>query len=89
LPDERRGSCLRFLFNVLRFYRAHGVRIQRVMIDIGVIFRSRALRQGIALAQDQTPAHQTLHAKNQWQGRALRPIVQFDYTQVSGDFAAV
>ena len=32
-----------------------------------------SLRQGIALAQNQAPAHQTLHAKNQRQGRALRP----------------
>jgi transposase InsO family protein len=40
LPDEKRGSCLRFLFNALRFYRAHGVKVQRVMTDNGVSFRS-------------------------------------------------
>src|ERR1019366_3256036 len=32
-----------------------------------------SLRQGTALAQNQAPADQTLHTKNQWQRRALRP----------------
>ncbi|BBF91343.1 IS481 family transposase [Blastochloris tepida] len=48
LPDEKRPSCLRFLFNALRFFRAHGVKVQRVMTDNGASFRSfryaRALR---------------------------------------------
>jgi transposase InsO family protein len=39
-PDEKRRSCLRFLFNVLRFFRAHGVRVHRVMTDNGTSFRS-------------------------------------------------
>jgi transposase InsO family protein len=40
LPDEKRRSCLRFLFNALRFFRAHGVKVQRVMTDNGTSFRS-------------------------------------------------
>lgn len=40
LPDEKRSSCLRFLFDALRFYRTHGVPVQRVMTDNGVSFRS-------------------------------------------------
>jgi transposase InsO family protein len=48
LPDEKRASCLRFLFNALRFFRSLGVKVQRVMTDNGVSFRSfryaRALR---------------------------------------------
>jgi transposase InsO family protein len=40
LPDEKRASCLRFLFNVLRFFRRHGVKVQRVMTDNGSSFRS-------------------------------------------------
>ena len=40
LPDEKRGSCLRFLFNALRFFRRHGVRVERVMTDNGSSFRS-------------------------------------------------
>ncbi len=41
LPDEKRGSCLKFLFNALRFFRRHGVAVERVMTDNGSAFRSR------------------------------------------------
>jgi transposase InsO family protein len=41
LPDEKRGSCLRFLFNALRFFRSLGVKVERVMTDNGSSFRSR------------------------------------------------
>lgn len=40
LPDQKRASCLRFLFNALRFFRNHGVSIHRVMTDNGSSFRS-------------------------------------------------
>ena len=49
LPDEKRTSCLRFLFNALRFFRGFGVRVERVMTDNGSSFRShryaKALRR--------------------------------------------
>jgi len=41
LPDETRKSCLTFLFNALRFFRSHGVKVYRVMTDNGVSFRSK------------------------------------------------
>ena len=41
LPDEKRASCLRFLFNALRLFRSLGVKIERVMTDNGSSFRSR------------------------------------------------
>ena len=41
LPDEKRGSCLRFLFNALRFFRGLGVKVERVMTDNGSAFKSR------------------------------------------------
>jgi len=47
LPDEKRASCLRFLFNALRFLRSFGVKVERVMTDNGSSFRSR--RYGKAL----------------------------------------
>lgn len=47
LPDEKRSSCLRFLFDALRFYRTHGVPVQRVMTDNGVSFRSRRYRKAL------------------------------------------
>ena len=33
LPDEKRRSCLGFIFNALRFFRTPGVRVHRVMTD--------------------------------------------------------
>jgi transposase len=48
LPDQKRASCVRFLFNALRLFRGHGVKVQRVMTN-GSSFRSfryaRALRR--------------------------------------------
>jgi transposase InsO family protein len=48
-PDEKRASCLRFLFNAMRFFRSLGVKVQRVMTDNGSSFRSfryaKALRR--------------------------------------------
>src|SRR5690348_16033881 len=41
LPDEKRASCPRFLFNALRFFRSLGVRVHWVMTDNGSSFRSR------------------------------------------------
>ena len=75
LPDETRRSCLKFLFNALRFYRDHDVRVLRVMTDNGVSFRSRRytpLHKGVANAKNQAQAHQTLYAKNKRKGRTLR-----------------
>ena len=49
LPDEKRGSSLRFLFNALRFFRAQGVKVQRVMTDNGGSFRSRRYAKALRL----------------------------------------
>ena len=49
LPDEKRGSSLRFLFNALRFFRAHGVKVQRVMTDNDGSFRSRRYAKALRL----------------------------------------
>jgi hypothetical protein len=56
LPDEKRRSCLRFLFNALRFFRAHGVRVQRVMTDNGTSFRSRRYPKALRLLKSSTCA---------------------------------
>jgi Integrase core domain len=72
LPDETRRSCLKFLFNALRFYRDHGVKVLHVMTDNGVSFRSLSSRKGVANAKTQAQAHQTLYAKNKRKGRTLR-----------------
>jgi transposase InsO family protein len=49
LPDEKRQSCLSFLFNALRFFRAHGVKVYRVMTDNGTSFRSRRYPKALRL----------------------------------------
>jgi len=48
-PDERRKSCLTFLFNALRFFRSHGVRVWRVMTDNGVSFRSKRYAKALRM----------------------------------------
>ena len=47
LPDETRTSCLRFLFNVLRFFHRHGVSVERVMTDNGPAFKSHRYRDAL------------------------------------------
>jgi transposase InsO family protein len=49
LPDEKRRSCLSFLFNALRFFRTHGVKVYRVMTDNGASFRSRRYPKALRL----------------------------------------
>jgi transposase InsO family protein len=49
LPDEKRGSCLRFLFNALRFFRSLGVKVERLMTDNGSSFRSRRYAKALRL----------------------------------------
>lgn len=49
LPDETRKSCLAFLFNALRFFRSHGVRVWRVMTDNGVSFRSKRYAKALRM----------------------------------------
>ena len=40
-PNERRYTATRFLIHALRFYKEHGVQVQRVMTDNGSAYRSR------------------------------------------------
>lgn len=49
LPDETRRSCLQFLFNALRFFRDHGVRVFGVMTDNGASFRSRRYAKALRM----------------------------------------
>ncbi len=48
-PDETRRSCLAFLFNALRFFRKHGIKVYRVMTDNGVSFRSRRYAKALRM----------------------------------------
>ena len=44
-PDETRKSCLRFLFNALRFFRSHGVKVWRGMTPSRQIAAQSPARQ--------------------------------------------
>ena len=47
LPDERRGSATAFLVRALRWFRARGVRVERVMTDNGSCYRSRLFAKAL------------------------------------------
>ena len=47
LPDERKESATRFLDDTLAWFRAHGVRVQRVMTDNGSAYKSRLFAQAL------------------------------------------
>lgn len=49
LPNETRKSCVAFLLNALRFFRKHGVKVERVMTDNGVSFRSHRYAKALRL----------------------------------------
>ena len=44
LPDERQESARSFLRGALRWFRAHGVRVRRILTDNGSAYRSRGFR---------------------------------------------
>lgn len=73
LPDQKRASCLRFLFNALRFFQNHGVRIHRVMTDNGSSFRSFRYAKALRLLKIRHLRNQALFAQDQRKSRALRP----------------
>lgn len=45
LPDETTRSALRFLFAALRYYKALGVHVERIMTDNGSAYRSKKLHR--------------------------------------------
>lgn len=50
LADERGATTAAFLARALAFYRARGIRVQRLLTDNGGNYRSRALRAVVARA---------------------------------------
>ena len=49
LPDERRGSTTGFLVRALRWFRARGVRVERVMTDNGSGYVARLFRKALRM----------------------------------------
>lgn len=49
LPDERKDTTTGFLLRALRWFRRHGIRVERVMTDNGSAYRSRRFRKVLRL----------------------------------------
>ena len=74
LPDEKRKSCLRFLFNALRFFRRYGVKVHRVMTDKGVSFRSHRYAKALRMLNIKHKRTKPYTPKPR-EGGALRPDI--------------
>jgi transposase InsO family protein len=49
LPDERRGSTTGFLVRALRWFKARGIRVERVMTDNGSGYVARLFRKALRM----------------------------------------
>ena len=47
LRDERKATTTAFLLRALRWFRGHGIRVERVMTDNGSAYRSRPFRKAL------------------------------------------
>lgn len=84
LPDERAGSTAAFTVRALRWFRQHGVRVERILTDNGPGYRSRAFARvarwsGIRLIRTRPYRPQTNGKVERWIGSALRECL---YLQV-------
>jgi transposase InsO family protein len=70
-PDETADSALGFLEQLLRFYRQHGIEVERVLTDNGKCFKRR---WGDACSQHQIRAKKTRPYRPQTNGKAERFI---------------
>ena len=51
LADERKDTTTGFLLRALRWFRGHGIRVERVMTDNGSAYRSRRFGKALRLAR--------------------------------------
>ena len=70
-PDETADSALAFLAELVRFYRQHGVNVERVLTDNGKCFKRRWAE---ACAADQIGVRKTRPYRPQTNGKAERFI---------------
>ena len=71
-PDETRRSCLQFLFNALHFFKAHGLKVQRITTDNGTSLESKRYAPA-GTTSTSSALHQTLYAQDCWRRRTPRP----------------
>ena len=72
LPDERRSSTTGFLVRALRWFRARGIRVERVMTDNGSGYVARLFRKALRMLGIRHIRTRP-DAEDQRQGRALHP----------------
>jgi transposase InsO family protein len=70
-PDETTDSALAFLEQLVRFYGAHGIRVERVLTDNGSCFKRRWAE---ACATHGIAVHKTRAYRPQTNGKAERFI---------------
>ena len=73
LPSDRQGNAIAFLERALGWYAAQGITVEEVMTDNGPAYRSHAWRARCAMLGTAAPAHSSLHAAHEREGRALHP----------------
>ena len=72
-PDEKAVSAVDFLKAAIAYYKSLGVTVARVMTDNGSCYKSHAFAKACKRLRSQAHPHETLHAQDQRQGRALHP----------------
>jgi transposase-like protein len=73
MPDEKKQSAIAFLHAALAYYASLGVTVARLMTDNGGCYKAFDFPGCLPRSRPQAYPHQTLHAKNQRQGRTLHP----------------
>jgi transposase InsO family protein len=89
LTNERAGTAVAFLRRVLAFYRAHGVRVERVMTDNGSAYISTVFAlacRSLAIKHSRTRPY-----RPQTNGKAERfirtPLAEWAYAAIYGSSA--
>ena len=73
MANQRKESAVAFLEAAVAYDAKLGVRIERVMTDMGSCYRSKTFQATCTRLGLRQIFHQTLHTEDQRQGRALHP----------------
>jgi hypothetical protein len=76
LPDERKETASGFMRRALRFKRAHGISVERVLTDNGSCYRSGRFAQTPGRCRRRTPPDPSQPPADQRQGRAVQPLAE-------------
>lgn len=68
LPDEKQATTTGFLVRALRWFRARGTRLERVLSDSDAGYISQPFRKGLPDPRPAVRPHQALHAGHEQHG---------------------